>query len=81
MLEGGVEEGGGGGRFHDLPLIEDGKLLESQPRGRRAPRLYASRSRPVPCIWPMGDCTSPLGGERDDVSSELRRCAPHSEFA
>lgn len=68
MVEGGVEDGGGR-RFHDLPLIEDRKLLESQPRGRRAPRLYASRSRPVPCIWPMGDCAYPLGGERDDVSS------------
>lgn len=56
MAEEGVEEGGG--RFHGLPLIEDGKLLESQPRGRRAPRLYASSSRLVPCIWPMSDRAS-----------------------
>lgn len=53
MVEGGVEEGVVG--FTVCPSSKDGKLLESQPRGRRAPRLYASRSRLVPCIWPMSD--------------------------
>lgn len=79
VLEGGMGEGGG--RFHGLPLIEDGKLLESQPRGRRAPRLYASRSRLVPCIWPMSDRAS-LRVESGMTSAVSRGDGhPPSEFA
>lgn len=37
-----------------------GKLLESHARGRRAPRLYASRSRPDLWVWPMSDGASLL---------------------
>lgn len=40
MLEGGREEGGGGGRFHDLPLIEGWEAVgEPAPRETRTATL------------------------------------------